>query len=153
MYLLYFMLWMIFFGSFTLESVLFGLGVAVAVFAFTCIFLDYGIKTEISLYRKVPGILHYIGTLILEVIKANFKVAYMILTEKEELDPVLVRFHSDLKTPTARAFFGDSITLTPGTITVSIEDSEYVVHCLDSSLAPGIDVSGCAEELAELEKE
>ncbi len=153
MYLLYFALWMIFFGSVTLESILFGLGVAAAVFVFTCFFMDYSIKTELSLYRRIPGILQYVYALIVDVIRANITVVRMIFNGSQELVPVIVHFDTDLKTPTARAFMGDSITLTPGTITVSLDDNGYVVHCLDESLADGIDDSACEVVLAQLEKE
>ncbi len=154
MYVLYFLLWMIFFGSITLESILFGLGVAAVVFAFTCAFMDYSIKTELALYRKIPAILHYVCSLIGEVIHANMEVLHMLFAEKQALDPVLVHFNvEDLKNPTTRAFFADSITLTPGTITVSLSEDEYVVHCLDESLADGINESACEKELAALEKE
>jgi multicomponent Na+:H+ antiporter subunit E len=76
----------------------------------------------------------------------------MILSEKEELEPVLVHFHSDMKTPTGRAFLANAITLTPGTITVQLEDADYVVHCLDESLADGLDDSIFVKLLTELEK-
>ncbi len=153
MYVLYFLLWMVFFGSITLESILFGLGVAAAVFAFTCAFMDYSIKKELALYRKIPGILHYIYSLIVEIIHANMEVLHMLFAEKQALDPVLVHFNVDLNSPTTRAFMADSITLTPGTITVSLSEDEYVVHCLDESLAEGINRSACEKELAALEKE
>ncbi len=153
MLVLYFALWMIYFGSITLESAVFGIVIAVVIFAFTCAFMDYSIKKEISFYKRIPKMLKYTGELIVEVIRANGEVVHMILSEKEELQPVLVKFHSDLKTPTARAFMANSITLTPGTITVTLEDSEYVVHCLDESLAEGMDTSVCALSLAEMEKE
>ncbi len=152
MFLLYFVLWMIYFGSVTVESAIFGVVIATLVMVFTCKFLDYSIANELYLYRHITAILRYIGGLILEVIEANFAVIHMILSEKEELKPVLVHFRMDLQTPTARAFMADSITLTPGTITVSLEDSDYVVHCLDESLAEGLDTSECAKRLADMEK-
>ena len=46
MYLLYFLLWVIFNGSFTLEICIFGLIIAAAIFAFTCRFMDYSVKRE-----------------------------------------------------------------------------------------------------------
>ena len=45
----------------------------------------------------------------------------------------------------------NSITLTPGTITVSLSDDEYVVHCLDKELAQGIDSSVFVELLKRIE--
>ncbi|MCD8398062.1 MAG: Na+/H+ antiporter subunit E [Lachnospiraceae bacterium] len=153
MFVLYFVLWIIYFGSVTLESVLFGLGIAAAIFAFTCAFLDHSIKKELWLYKRVPQMIHYVYVLICEIVKANLAVIHMILSEEEELEPVLVSFHSDLETPTGRAFLANAITLTPGTITVSLEEGEYVVHCLDEDLAEGMDTSVCAQMIARIEKD
>ena len=85
--------------------------------------------------------------------KANLVVIHMILSEKEEIEPALVSFHSDMKTPAGKAFLANAITLTPGTITVTLEESDYTVHCLDESLAVGIADSVFVEMLSELEEE
>ena len=90
--------------------------------------------------------------LIREIVKANFAVVRIILSQKEEIQPALVSFHSDLKTSVGKAFLANAITLTPGTITVTLEDSEYVVHCLDEELAVGMAESVFVERLTELEK-
>ena len=58
-----------------------------------------------------------------------------------------------MKTSVGKAFLANEITLTPGTITVLLEDSEYVVHCLDESLAEGMDDSVFVELLTELEND
>ncbi|MCD8023378.1 MAG: Na+/H+ antiporter subunit E [Lachnospiraceae bacterium] len=165
MFLLYFLMWIVFFGSVTVESVLFGLGIAVAIFAFTCAFMDHSLKKELHFYMKLGGMLRYVYVLICEIVKANLTVIHMILSEEEELKPTLVSFRSDLQTPMGRAFLANAITLTPGTITVSLESkengndresgdhAEYVVHCLDESLAEGMDTSVCAQMIAELEQD
>lgn len=151
MYLLYFLLWVIFNGNFTLEIAVFGLIIAAAIFAFSCKFMDYSIEKEKLLLRKVFLFLRYCGVLVKEIVKANVTVIHMILSEQEAVEPVLVSFHSDLKTPEARAFLANAITLTPGTITVSLENSDYVVHCLDESLAEGMDSSIFVDYLSRLE--
>ncbi len=151
MYLLYFLLWVIFNGNFTLEIAVFGLIIAAAIFAFSCKFMDYSIEKEKLLLRKVFLFLRYCGVLVKEIVKANFTVIHMILSEQEAVEPVLVSFHSDLKTPEARALLANAITLTPGTITVSLENSDYVVHCLDESLAEGMDSSIFVDYLSRLE--
>ncbi len=153
MFLIYFMLWMIIFGSFTVESILFGLGISAVIFAFTCAFMGYSISKELSLYSKMPQIAHFITALIRDVVRANLTVVHMIFSGREELEPVIVHFNTDLKTPAAKAVFADSITLTPGTITVFLRNNELVVHCLDESLAPGIDTSECERDLCEIEEE
>lgn len=152
MYLLYFVLWVIFNGNFTLEICLFGIVIAAAMFAFTCKFMDYSVEKEKCNIRKMFKFFQYVAVLVKEIVKANFAVIHMILSEKEEIEPALVSFHSDMKTPAGKAFLANAITLTPGTITVTLEDSEYVVHCLDESLAEGMDDSVFVEFLTELEK-
>lgn len=153
MYLLYFLLWVIFNGNFTLEICLFGIVIAGVIFAFTCRFMDYSIEKEKKNIRKTVKFLRYVCVLVIEIVKANFAVIHMILSEWEEVQPVLVSFHSDMKTPAGRAFLANAITLTPGTITVLLEDSDYVVHCLDESLAEGMDDSVFVKLLADLERD
>ena len=151
MYLLYFFIWVIFNGSFTLEIGLIGLVIAGALMAFTCKFMDYSIAQELWVYKKAFLFLKYISLLVREIVKANISVIHMILTQKEEVEPVLVSFHSDLKTAAGRAFLANCITLTPGTITVSLEDSKYTVHCLDETMAEGIQESEFIEYIKRLE--
>lgn len=153
MYLLYFLLWVIFNGNFTLEICLFGIVIAGMIFAFTCKFMDYSVGQEIKNIRKIGKFLRYVCVLVIEIVKANFAVIHMILSEREELEPALVRFRSNMKTPAGRAFLANAITLTPGTITVHLEGADYVVHCLDESLAEGMDDSVFVKLLADLEQD
>lgn len=153
MYLLYFLLWIIYNGNVTLEICLFGVIIAGAIFAFTCRFMDYSVKKDMQNIKKVLKFFRYACVLVMEIVKANFAVIHMILSEKEETEPVLVSFSSDMKTSAGRAFLANAITLTPGTITVSLENAEYVVHCLDKELAEGMDDSIFVKLLADLEKE
>ncbi|MCD7867451.1 MAG: Na+/H+ antiporter subunit E [Clostridiales bacterium] len=152
MFLLYFALWIVFTGMVTLESCVFGLVIAAGIFEFCCKFMDYSLEKELRLYRKAFGLIRYVYVLIREIIKANMTVIHLILSEKEEPVPALVHFRSDLKSSVFRVIMADSVTLTPGTITVSLEGSDYVVHCLDESLAPGMADSVFTEMLTELER-
>lgn len=153
MYLLYFLLWIIFNGNITLEICLFGLAIAAAIFAFTCKFMDYSIEKEKHNLKKVFLFFRYVGVLVMEIVKANFAVIHMILSEEEETEPALVSFTSDMKTPSGKALLANAITLTPGTITVALEDSEYVVHCLDKELAAGMDNSVFVKLIEQLEED
>ena len=151
MYILYFILWVIFNGNITLEICLFGLVIAAVIFAFTCRFMDYGIAKEKKLYMRSFKFFRYVCVLVKEIVKANFAVIHMILSEKEEVEPALVDFEADMKTTTGKALLANAITLTPGTITVSLEGSKYTVHCLDESLAEGMDRSVFVKMLKDLE--
>ena len=152
MLVLFFILWVIFNGNLTLEICIFGVVISVTLFAFVCKFMDFSLKKEIHIYRKSFLFVRYVFLLIKEIVKANFGVTRMILSQREEIQPALVTFHSDLKTVTGRAFLANAITLTPGTITVSLEKDQYTVHCLDESLAEGMNDSEFAEYIKKMEE-
>lgn len=141
MYIIFFLIWIIFNGQFTLEIIAFGAVIAGIIYWFICRFFNYDPKMDLFLGKKLFQILHYIFVLVREIIKANFEVIRMIMSSRYEIEPVVVRFKTDLKTSFTRILLANSITLTPGTITVSLENDEYVVHCLDKSLAEGINSS------------
>ncbi len=152
MYIILFLIWIIFNGNLTLEIALFGLVIAAVMYAFICRFMGYSIKKDLWFCRKSLRFLQYAVVLVWEIVKANASVMRMILSPRFHNEPVLVRFQTDLKTRMARTLLANSITLTPGTITVSLEGNEYTVHCLDKSLAEGIDSSVFVRLLRGLEE-
>lgn len=151
-YLIFFLIWIIFNGQFTWEIAAFGVVISAAMYWFICKFMNYKPRMDVLLCKKFFLIVQYIFVLIKEIIKANFAVIRMILSSRYELEPVIVRFRTDLKTMPARILLANSITLTPGTITVSLEGNEYVVHCLDKELAKGINNSLFVTLLKRLER-
>ena len=152
MLLLFFLVWIIFNGAITTEILIFGVVVAFLMFGFVCKFMDYSIEKEKKNVRKVFRFLGYIAVLIKEILMANLQAIRLILSEKEEVRPVLVHFETDLKTEAGKVLLANSITLTPGTITVELEDSGYVVHCLDEKLAPGMDQSVFVNAIRDIEE-
>lgn len=152
MLILFFLLWVIFNGSFTLEICIFGIVISVVLFAFICRFMDDSFKKELLFYTKALLFVRYVCLLVKEIVKANFGVIHMILSQREEIQPMLVDFHSDLKTATGKAFLANAITLTPGTITVTLENNQYTVHCLDESLAEGMNDSEFLEYIKKMEE-
>lgn len=152
MYLFYFFVWVIFNGQLTAEIAVFGLVIAAAVYAFTCKFLDWSPKKDLFLLKKGLLILRYVGLLIWEIVKANMAMIYMTVAPNTEPDPVIVKIHTQLKTRTARVLLANSITLTPGTITVSLEEDELMVHCLDRSFSEGLEGSSFEQALLKLEE-
>lgn len=151
MFILFFLLWVVFNGKLNLEITLFGIVISGAMYWFICKYMDYSFQKDRRKIRKCYLAIEYVFVLVWEIIKANFQVIYFIMTSKYEMEPVLIRFHTDLKTDAARVALANSITLTPGTITVSLEDDEYCVHCLDKDLAKDIDQSLFVHMLQKME--
>lgn len=153
MLLLFFLVWIVFNGRITVEITLFGIAVSMLMLLFLCKFMDYSLAAERRFYRLAVPFCRYALLLVKEIVVANLAVCRMILTRKEVMEPVIVRIHTDLKTETARVILANSITLTPGTITVSLTGQELLVHCLDESLAEGLETSEFVRLLQEMEKE
>ena len=151
MYILFFLLWVLFNGQVTLEIVLFGIVIAGAVYAFCCKFLDYSPGKDWMILKKSGYILAYLGVLIWEIIKANAATLKLIVSPHTRVHPVIVRFRADLRTRTARVLLANSITLTPGTITVALEDNEYTVHWLDRRFGEGLADSSFVRLLHKIE--
>lgn len=138
MYILFLLLWIVFNGKVTTEIVLFGLVIAGVVYAFCCKFMGYSPKRDWLILKKSGYILIYLGVLFREVVKANAATLQLILSPHVKVEPVIVRFRTDLRSRGARVLLANSITLTPGTITVSLKEDEYTVHCLDRRFSDGL---------------
>lgn len=152
MFVLLFLIWLIFNGKITVEITIFGLVIAAVIVLFMCKFMDFSLKKELKLYKNFFWFIKYIAILVWEIIKANLCVISLETTQQFDLEPVLVTFTSPVKTKVGKFLLANSITLTPGTITVSQEGDTFVVHALDSSLAVGLDSSVFVKQILKLEE-
>lgn len=151
MFFAFLLLWIIFNGRLTVEILLIGMILSAALFAFCCRFMGYSVRKDMRMFRLLPMAVQYIVLLIIEILKANRQVLFYIMTPRYQVEPVLVHFTSDLKSEFARVILANSITLTPGTITVTLEGNHFYVHCLDREFADGIDHSSFVELLERME--
>ena len=152
MLLLFFLVWIIFNGAITTEILIFGVVVAFLMFGFVCKFIDYSMRKEVLLIKRSGYFVLYLINLLIEIIKANVSVCHFVLYGTEQIEPVMVSFHTTLKSRLARVILANSITLTPGTITVSLHGDEVIVHCLDRSLAEGMEDSSFVKMLEHMER-
>nr|AGF92974.1 Na+/H+ ion antiporter subunit family [uncultured organism] len=77
-----------------------------------------------------------------EMVKANFDVAYRVITGK--IEPGIVKITPDLETDLGITFLANSITLTPGTLTVDVDDeeSELYIHWIKVGESPTENIAG-----------
>lgn len=137
MYLLLVAFWIILNGKITAEIVILGLIFAAVIYAFASKFMGLTWEKEKSFWKHLLWGIQYIVVLLKEIAVANIVVIKIILSG-QKVHPVLVSFESPLKSEILKVILADSITLTPGTITVRLNDKGFVVHCLDESLAEGM---------------
>ena len=141
MYLLLFFFWIILNGRLTVEIVVLGLIFAAIVYAFVWKFMGLTWEREKSFWKHFLWGVQYIAILLKEIAVANFVVLKIVLSPKKKVHPVIVSFDAPLKNHILQAILADSITLTPGTITVRLYEEKLEVHCLDESMAEGINDS------------
>jgi multicomponent Na+:H+ antiporter subunit E len=85
-------------------------------------------------FTKTWRFISYVPWLIYQIVVANLHVAYLIVNPRA-IDPQVVRFKTKLKSQFSMVTLGNSITLTPGTITMDIADGEFIVHALSKKVA------------------
>jgi len=86
-----------------------------------------------SIIAGVGRFVLYIFWLLWSIVQSNLEVAYIVLQPKMPIQPGLLSLRTKLRNRTGHIILANSITLTPGTITVDFEDGVYSVH----ALAPG----------------
>lgn len=81
------------------------------------------------------GFLFYWVWLGIEIVKSNLHIVRVILTPKMPINPQIIRFKSTQKTDLGQVIYANSITLTPGTTTIEIEDGNILIHALTDQTA------------------
>ncbi|NLO85214.1 MAG: Na+/H+ antiporter subunit E [Clostridiales bacterium] len=153
MFFVFFLLWVIFNSRLTLEIAIFGIVFSGALYAFCCAFLDYSPKKDLAAVKRIPKMFRYVGLLLSEIVKSNVALIQIVLNRKIEVKPQLVKFTTPVTGPVAQNILADSITLTPGTITVLSEGNELTVHCLDERFMDGIDDTPFQQMLLTMQEE
>lgn len=72
----------------------------------------------------------YVILLIKEIVVASFQVAKIVLSKELNISPRVVKFTTKLKSDLAKTILANSITLTPGTLTIEVIEDEFTVHCI-----------------------
>lgn len=152
MALVYFILWLTVNGRVTTETITLGILVSAALHLFSQRFLSIRPVSPASMLRFLPRVLFYLALLFIEIVKANLQVIRLVLSPVIEVEPCLVRFRTDLRTEAARVVLANSITLTPGTLTVSLEGNDLLIHALDRDMARGVDESVFVRHLRRMEE-
>jgi multicomponent Na+:H+ antiporter subunit E len=99
---------------------------------------------------RLTRLIYYIPWLLWQIVIASLQVACVVLHFRCPIDPALVRFKTGLGNTSAKVILGNSITLTPGTITLEIARDYFLVHSLMDASASGIIDGTLPGEVAKL---
>jgi len=131
-------LWMLLSGMF--EPLLLGLGVAsVVLTVWIAHHMDVVDHEGHPIHLGFRG-LFYFPWLALEIIKANLNVARIILSPKMNIQPHIFKTKASQRSDVGLTTYANSITLTPGTVTITMEDdSTFEVHALTHAAREGVE--------------
>jgi len=92
-------------------------------------------RRDILPYRVIlcRSTLPYLISLLAQIAKANFEVAMVVLNPRLPISPVVLRTRTSLKHDLTRVMFAQSITLTPGTLTLNLNHDRLLIHALTES--------------------
>lgn len=141
-FLLLFAIWCGFSGTF--DSFHLSLGIMASVWVAgvsSHVSLSYPLKKRsISPIRLTFGLFGYLMWLMVEVFKANLEVIKWSFKPnlRKVLTPTVVEFQTRLADDFPRYLLAQSITLTPGTVTVRVDGDRFLVHALTEEMAAGV---------------
>lgn len=127
---LYFAFWIVLCESLNMEITIIGSLLCYFVFKFNKDMVIDEDKSVTGHWKTIICSLQYFVILIREIFKSNFHVAKIVLSPKMDISPQVVTINTEIKSPLYKTVLANSITLTPGTLTLLMEDKKLTIHCL-----------------------
>ena len=97
------------------------------------------------------GAVTYFPWLILEIVKSAWAVTKVVLHPRLPISPTMTTVRASQKTRVGVATYGNSITLTPGTMTVEVDDNNLTVHALVREGALDLEAGGMDRRVSQFE--
>lgn len=129
--------WVILCEQLNIEVFMIGVAVTAGVYYFNRSLFAPGDGDRFRIGR-LPLYILYLLLLVKEIVLANIGVAKIVLSPEMNISPCIVRLKTQLKGNLHRTILANSITLTPGTLTVRLAEDELVVHCLLKDYIPDL---------------
>jgi len=131
--------WFLLSGETNLILIFFGLVSSLLVTYLTGDFILSGNSNLKTGFFMLIKFIKYLRYLLYQIIIANIDVMYRVLHPKMPIDPVVIKFKTNIKKDFCLVVYGNSITLTPGTVTIDItREREYIVHSLSKKYADAL---------------
>ncbi|MFW5729628.1 MAG: Na+/H+ antiporter subunit E [bacterium] len=123
--------WLLFAWDLSARTIVIGLlqSIVVAVLTYP-VFIQDDEAARRSHLPRVHMLGVYLLVLVFNMYVASFKVLWQIL--RGRINPGVVHFRTRLNSDIARLALSNSITITPGTITLQLDDDHFIVHWLDA---------------------
>lgn len=130
--------WFVLVGWPTLWTAAFGLAAAVAIAVWAATRLWSEDEPPVLLAVQWVRFAGYCVQLVRDIVAAAIVVAEKVLDPRMPIEPVLIVHRAKFDREVSRVALANSITLTPGTLTVDVQGDEFYIHCLAEDFASDI---------------
>lgn len=89
--------------------------------------------------REFFRLMAYLGWLLWQIVLANLHLLRLAFSSRDALQPQIVRYESKLETDFEKFLLANSITLTPGTVTMKIMGGTFYIHAISDVSVDGLD--------------
>ena len=145
--------WVLITWSFTVQELAAGAVVSLAVALFSARLFIHEKAFWLFNPVKLFGVLIYVPVFLRELVKSNWDVAKRVFGGCRNVNPGIVKVPVSLESEYGQSMLANAITLTPGTITVDVQDDVMLVHCIDRSFGEGLDDSEMEKRILRIEGE
>ncbi len=121
--------WLMLNGTLAVDSLLIGILVSFIITLLFCSGLSFFTEFRATPQAFAAGIFYYIY-FFKQLVKSNFKLAAIVLSPSLPINPGIVKVRTKLKSRMGRLMLANSITLTPGTLTMEMDGEWIYVHCV-----------------------
>ena len=142
-----FVLWVMLSASFNWIHL--GLGL---ILSFTVAWINSGHSPFVPKFRLWGNILLYLPWLFFKIVQSSLHLSKLILHPALPIDPRLIQVQTKLGHHAAVVLLGNSITLTPGTITAEVERNKLIVHAMDEVSGEAVTSGRMESKIAEVFK-
>ena len=122
--------WLALVGTLNWQELLMGGVLSAIVAAFGWRYFSEAGFSHLSV-KKVVYLIAYIPVFFWAMIKANFDVAYRVIHPRMPINPGIVLIKTDLKSDSGKLALANSITLTPGTLTMDVKGENLLIHWIN----------------------
>ncbi len=111
---------------------------------FSCLFVLLTMRRMSTIDHEAAPVeitaraLLYLPWLTVEIVKANLDVAWRIVQPRMPVRPHVLKVHAGQRSDLGRVIYANSITLTPGTVTIGVSGDEFTIHALTDKAAAGV---------------
>lgn len=147
---LYLLFWVIISENFKIETLCIGIIISLLVATFNKDLIVAG--KQLNFKKNILRWVSYTIMLIKEIIVSNFNVAKIVLSPHIVISPMVVIIKTKIKSDFHKTILANSLTLTPGTITISMDRDEIAVHCLKDEFAKDLTNSAFEKIILKVEE-